>query len=202
MAVVTPSVAGKLFYRYTDAHGVVVIDDTLPPELASKGYEVVNEWGTPVRVVAPAKTAAELAEEASLARQRELEKWRAAEKARQDAVLLRSYTDVESMIKARDEKIATLDSLIRITRAKVARVRTDLNGLQARAADAERSGEKVPERLVSDIRDLTEVLTTNERFISDKRQEQDEIRRRFSVDIERYRRLKAEQEHNATSGRP
>jgi hypothetical protein len=192
--VVTPSVAGRLFYRYTDAQGVVVIDDTVPPELAPRGYEVVNEWGTPIRVVAPAKTAEQIAEEARLAKQRKLDQQRAAEQARQDAVLLRSYSDMSAMIKARDEKIATLESLILITQSKLAKLRQDLHALQQRAADAERRGEKVPASLESDIRELAEALQTNETYISDKRREQEDIRRRFAVDIERYRRLVADRD--------
>ena len=39
----------QLYYKYENFDGVVVIDDSVPPELVHKGYTVLNAQGRVVR---------------------------------------------------------------------------------------------------------------------------------------------------------
>ncbi|MGX5217053.1 MULTISPECIES: DUF4124 domain-containing protein [Pseudomonas] len=133
--------AGDLLYRYTDSKGGIVISrQGVPPEFISKGYDILNDQGRVVQVIAPAPTLEE--------RQRLLK-----EKARasSDAQLKRLYSSPEDIDRARDRKLAELDGVISVARSNLQSVRTQQANYQAQAADFERSGRDVPESLLVQI---------------------------------------------------
>lgn len=133
--------AGDLLYRYVDANGVIAISrQGVPPEVISKGYEVLNDQGRVVQVIAPAPSIEE--------RQRLLQ-----EKARasSDAQLLRLYSTPEDIDRARDRKLAELDGVIGVARSNLQSVRTQQSNYQSQAADHERAGQPVPESLLVQI---------------------------------------------------
>lgn len=141
VAASSRSDSGPLLYRYEDAKGVTVLDrQGVPPELIYKGYEVLNDQGRVVQVVPPAPSLQE--------RQKALD-----DKARasSDAQLLRLYSTVEDVDRAKARKLAELDSVISVARGNLASMRTQQANLQSQAADQERSGKQVPDHLVAQI---------------------------------------------------
>ncbi len=132
------------FYRYVDAKGVTVLDrQGVPSDLISKGYEVLNDQGRVVQVVAPAPSLEE--------RQRAL-----ADKARAstDAQLLRLYSTPEDVDRAKARKLAELDGVITVARGNLASLKTQQGNLQGQAADMERAGKQVPDHLVAQIENI------------------------------------------------
>ncbi|MBC9252862.1 DUF4124 domain-containing protein [Pseudomonas alcaligenes] len=132
------------YYRYVNDKGVTVIDRLgVPPEFIEKGYEVVNEQGRVLRVVPPAPSMAErkriLADKAQ---------------AKSDAQLLRIYTEVADVDRARDRKLAELDGVISVAQSNLGSLRTQQANLQSKAAEVERSGRPVPEHLLVQIDNL------------------------------------------------
>jgi hypothetical protein len=128
-------------YRYVDDHGVTVLSrQGVPPEFIGKGYEVLNDQGRVVKVIAPAPTAQE--------RQRLL-----AEKARasSDAQLLRLYSNPADVDRARTRKLAELDGLIGVARGNLQSARAQQTNLQSQAAEHERAGRKVPANLLTQM---------------------------------------------------
>lgn len=128
-------------YRYVDDQGVTVLSrQGVPPEFIGKGYEVLNDQGRVVKVIAPAPTAEE--------RQRLL-----AEKARasSDAQLLRLYSSPADVERARARKLAELDGLISVARGNLQSARSQQTNLQSQAAEHERAGRKVPSTLLTQI---------------------------------------------------
>lgn len=136
--------AATEMYRYIDERGVTVIDRLgVPPEHVARGYEVLNEQGRVIRVVPPAPSAEErqrLAEEKA--------------KASSDAQLLRIYSEVSDVDRARDRKLAELDGAIRVAESNLQSLRTQQGSLQAKAAEFERAGRQVPEHLLVQIENL------------------------------------------------
>lgn len=136
--------AATEMYRYIDERGVTVIDRLgVPPEHVARGYEVLNEQGRVIRVVPPAPSAEErqrLAEEKA--------------KASSDAQLLRIYSEVGDVDRARDRKLAELDGAIRVAESNLQSLRTQQGSLQAKAAEFERAGRQVPEHLLVQIENL------------------------------------------------
>lgn len=154
------------YYRYVNDKGVTVIDRLgVPPEFIEKGYSVVNEQGRVVRVVPPAPNAEE--------RKRMVEE---KAKASSDAQLLRIYTEVADVDRARDRKLAELDGVISVAQSNLNSLRTQQANLQASAAENERIGRPVPEHLLVQIDNL--------------KAEQEGLQR----DIQRYQKTRADAE--------
>ena len=170
-----PLAAGATeLYRYVDDHGVTVLSrQGVPPEFIARGYEVLNEQGRVIKVVAPAPSAEEM--------QRIL-----ADKARagSDAHLLRLYTRPEDIDRALERKLAELDGLIGVARGNLQSSRTQQANLQSQAAEHERAGRAVPQQLLTQI--------------DNQKAEQ----QRLQANIDRYRQAREEAELSFAAGQP
>ena len=142
LGLLLPVVASATeLYRYVDDKGTTVLSrQGVPPEHISKGYEVLNDQGRVVRVIPPAPSAEEM-------------KKILADRARasSDAQLLRLYSTPDDVKRARERKLAELDSLIGVARGNLQSVRTQQANLQSQAADHERAGRAVPAHLLAQI---------------------------------------------------
>ncbi len=185
-------VAAARLYKWVDEKGEVHYTDTPPPEAARHDRAILNEQGIPVKRIEGEKTPEELAAERR--RRAALEARRRAEEARRrhDRMLLATYATEADMVAARDEKIATLETLIRLTRQRIRKLETELERLRREAAEHERAGRPVSEALRRRIRETRRQIRSNRAFIAAKRREQDAIRAQFERDIQRFRELKAE----------
>ncbi|WP_448683533.1 DUF4124 domain-containing protein [Pseudomonas nicosulfuronedens] len=131
-------------YRYVNDKGITVIDRLgVPPQYIGKGYQVLNDQGRVIREVPPAPTAAEI-------EQRKAD----AARASSDQQLMRMYTSVEDVDRARDRKLAELDGLTSVAKGNLQSLKMQQANLQARAADQERAGRPVPDDLVAQLGNL------------------------------------------------
>ncbi|MNP17199.1 hypothetical protein D3C76_1096250 [compost metagenome] len=140
-----PAASGPVeLYRYVNDKGVTVIDRLgVPPQYIGKGYEVLNEQGRVIRTVPPAPTAEERARRKAEAAQ-----------ASTDAQLLRLYTSVEDVDRARERKLSELDGLSSVARGNLQSVKTQQVNLQSQAAEQERAGRQVPDQLIDQLNSL------------------------------------------------
>ncbi|MBH9409533.1 DUF4124 domain-containing protein [Pseudomonas aeruginosa] len=131
-------------YRYVNDKGVVVLDrQGVPPQYIGKGYQVLNDQGRVIRTVPPAPTAEEL-------RQRKA----AQAPARSDAQLLRLYSSLEDVDRARERRLAELDGLSSVARGNLQSLKLQQANLQGQAANPERAGRPVAQALVDQLDDL------------------------------------------------
>lgn len=165
LSVLLPALAdaGEL-YRYVNDKGVIVLDrQGVPPEYIGKGYDVLSDQGRVVRVVPPAPTAEE--------RQR-LQAQQA--QATSDAQLLRLYSSLDDVDRARERKLTELDGAVGAARGNLQSLRTQQANLQGQAAEQERAGRVVPESLlvqISNIKGEQESLLKDiERFEETRKQ--------------------------------
>ena len=142
LSVLLPALAGAgELYRYVNDKGVIVLDrQGVPPEYIGKGYDVLSDQGRVVRVVPPAPTAEE--------RQR-LQAQQA--QATSDAQLLRLYSSLDDVDRARERKLTELDGAVGAARGNLQSLRTQQANLQGQAAEQERAGRVVPESLLVQI---------------------------------------------------
>ncbi|WP_341521978.1 DUF4124 domain-containing protein [Pseudomonas sp. G.S.17] len=162
-----------LLYRYVDSRGVTVLDrQGVPPEYAAKGYEVLNSRGRVVQVVPPPPTAEEL-EQAQAAKA----------KATADAQLLRQYSSVDDVDRAKARKLAELDALVDVAKGNILNLNAQQSSLQKQAADQERAGRPVVHSLIDQLND-----------VRDQRQ-------KLQADIVRYQTARAEAEKDFASDR-
>ncbi|WP_414704237.1 DUF4124 domain-containing protein [Pseudomonas sp. UBA1879] len=138
---------GMVFYRYIDSRGVTVIDrQSVPTEYAGKGYEVLNMRGRVIQVVPPAPTGEQ-------ARQAQAAAQAAKAQAEMDAQLMRLYSSVTDVDRARTRKFAELDSLISVARSNIQGLANQQVSLQSQAADQERAGRAVSQSLIDQMND-------------------------------------------------
>jgi hypothetical protein len=128
-------------YRYLSDKGVVVLDrQGVPPQYIGKGYDVLDDQGRLLRRIPPAPTAEE--------RERINQ---AKAQANSDTQLLRLYSSVEDVDRARERKLGELDGAIAAARGNLQSLRTQQANFQGQAAELERAGQVVPESLVVQI---------------------------------------------------
>jgi len=168
-------------YRYIDDKGTTVLSrQGVPPEYIAKGYEVLNDQGRVIRVVAPAPTGEEL--------QRLLE-----DKARagSDAQLLRLYSTPEDVERARQHKLTELDGLIGVARGNLQSVRTQQANLQSQAADYERAGKTVPAHLLQQIDNQKAEQERLKQGIEGYQAAREQANAGFDADLARLKELRA-----------
>lgn len=131
-------------YRYVDEQGKTVITSTLPQEVVSRGYEILNNQGRVIEEVPPALTEEEIAAK-ERARQKELER-QAAEQAQreQDRQLLRRYSSADDAVRALQRSLREMFSLIRLKQGNIENIEEQLVQQESRAANLERQGREVP----------------------------------------------------------
>ncbi|MDO9320524.1 MAG: DUF4124 domain-containing protein [Pseudomonas sp.] len=145
LLMLLPAWAGASeLYRYLSDKGVVVLDrQGVPPQYIGKGYDVLDEQGRLLRTIPPAPTAEE--------RERLNQ---AKAQASSDAQLLRLYSSLEDVDRARERKLTELDGVIAAARGNLQSLRTQQANLQSQAAELERAGRAVPESLLVQISNI------------------------------------------------
>jgi hypothetical protein len=140
-----PALAGASeLYRYISDKGVVVLDrQGVPPQYMGKGYDVLDEQGRLLRSIPPAPSA----EERERLNQAKLQ-------ANSDTQLLRLYSSLEDVDRARERKLTELDGAIAAARGNLQALRTQQANFQSQAAEQERAGREVPESLLVQISNL------------------------------------------------
>ncbi len=138
---------GPVYYRYRDDAGKPVLSNLLPADVAQRGYQVVDSFGRVISEVAPALTPEQIAERD----RKQAEQSKQAEIIRQqeeaDLALLKQFPRREDAIRARDRRIAELDTLIVFKRSAVLRSESKIEEQENQAAVMEKTGRAVPEIL-------------------------------------------------------
>ena len=161
-------------YRYVNDKGVVVLDrQGVPPQYIGKGYQVLNDQGRVIRTVPPAPTAEEL-------RQRKA----AQAQASSDAQLLRLYSSLEDVDRARERRLAELDGLSSVARGKLQQA-----NLQGQAANQERAGRPVAQALVDQLDDLKQEEKRLQGEIGRFQKAREEAERTYAADRARLSQL-------------
>ena len=145
-------IAGEAYasnlYRYTNSRGFVVLDDRLPPEYVSNGYEVLSKSGRLIKVV-PAYVEKPLVD----TKQQEI----ADEKRLQeDKYILASYSSREEIQHTVGRKLQLLEREIKIVEQNLADTRAQRAKDRARAANYQRSGKSVPDSIKTVLIQLEE----------------------------------------------
>jgi len=180
-----PAHAAKEYFRYKNHAGVTVIDSRLPPEFVKYGYEVITENGRLVQRVAPQATAAEIEAHRE---QRELER-AAAQQRKRDELLLSRYSSVADIEASQNRVVDEITVRLQILRGNLRSLKSQIERQQEKAANAERSGNEVPQRLVDNIQTMEVEVDETRVNISARKKEVTQVKRRFAEDIERFNYL-------------
>ena len=182
-------VLAERIYKWVDENGEIQYGDRVPPRYATTERSVINDQGRTVKVYQAPKSPEEKAEAQALAKQRAEEKKIAEQQAVRDHSLLSTYSSEEDMLMARDSKVASVETLIQLTKSRLDSMQKRLNELTDEAAEFERSGKKLPEGLVNQMKNIKEQIENNDDFLKNKQTEKEQIAIKFDEDIKRYREL-------------
>ncbi|WP_144392183.1 hypothetical protein [Pleionea sediminis] len=185
------SVDAKKFYRFKNSEGQTILLDQLSPEAIEKGYEIINERGQLVQRVGPAKTLGEMEEEKEKEKELKRKERERQRQIRRDAELLRLFSTVEDIMRARDAALLGVQQRSELNKNEKELIKASLEDSQRRAADYERLGKKVPKNLTENIATLQKQIAnreTNEKAIEE---EGNRIKEEFERDIIRFKELQA-----------
>lgn len=173
---------GKVFYRYINEEGAKVMNHSLSPEAAKRGYEVVSLTGIVLKVVPPALTPEQAAAAAAQKEQkRELEEW--------DASLLRRYSSVDDIEAAKQRKLADLEANMAILISNLNTIQSQIRAEYAKGAGFERRGQPVPEVVLTALDNLeAELEDTREKYIQ-REWEYEDVADKFEQDKERFNQI-------------
>lgn len=174
------AVAADRYYRYVNEDGVTVMDSKIPPEYVDKGYEIVTTSGRVLEVVPPAPSPEE---RAARERERELAEW--------DRYLLRRYSSVKDIRAAKERKLADFEASMSILRGNVSGLESQIEDLQARAANMERAGREVPEVLLTNLANLQDDLALAKQKIELRLKDKKELAEQFDREAERFAEIKS-----------
>jgi hypothetical protein len=176
---------GPVYYRYKDEAGKTVLSNILPAESSQRGYEIVDRNGRVIKVVAPPLTEEQIAERD----RRQAEEALVAEQARvqleADQALLKQFPRKEDAIRARDRRIAELDTLIIFKQSTILRSESKLAEQEALAANLEKTGRVVPSALKETVSREKSQIDKLKNDIALHESDKADIMKEFKLKIER-----------------
>jgi hypothetical protein len=176
-------------YRYTNDEGNMVVDDRVPTEYVSRGYEVLNQKGVVIKVVPRELTEEELEQQgiqikiaaAAVAEQERLRKW--------DESLLLRYSTIGDIEAARERALRDLRIRVSILKSNTRSLKQQVENYQTVAADIERSGGTVDLTRLKTIEELQSDIAITERSVIDRQAEVKRVQEDFELDIGRFEQL-------------
>lgn len=178
-------------YKWKDAQGNVHFDDVLPTEAMQVGYDVVNSNGLVIKHVERLRTPEEIKADEEAAARKATEKRIADEQAKADQQTLAAYPTENELIDAEKAQVSMLDQNIHATEISLQSQEKSLTEMLSHAAELDRTGKPVPATLQSQIDSLRRNIEQQKGYIAGKQQEKLDLGKKFEVELERYRRLRA-----------
>ena len=176
---------GKKLYRYIDDNGVKVISSQIPAAFVKKGYEVLTADGVVIETIAPEPSEEEKVE--ILKRQAEQERL-----ARWDRALLQRYSSVADIEAAKKRSLLQLKTEISIRDRGIDKINNEINDIQVKAAEIERSGRPVSDAMLMKLEQLRDERELELALIDSLKTEQNTVTERYDEDIKRFMIIRPE----------
>jgi hypothetical protein len=180
------SVFSNKLFRWIDNNGNVFYSDQIPPNQATHRRESLNKNARTVKVIEKEKTKAQRELEKRLGKLRKKKDKIIAKQRTYDRVLLSTYRNVPSMKSALKAKMSALEGQKQLVKGNLIRLELQLKQQQKKAAQYERDGRTVPEKLLADISSSKEKVEETFIDISKRIEQKKRAREQFEVDIARY----------------
>ena len=174
---------------WENSDGVMECGEKVPPEYSQKSHKEISNQGITLEESERARTEEERAEDDRLAAIQAEEDRKKAEIEKQDKILLDTYSNTDDIQMTSDGKIAALESTIKLANKRNEKIQANLDKRTATAAAAELAGKQPPEDLLKDIQSLQRQIKNNDKFVADKRLEQEAIKIEYADKIVRFKEL-------------
>ena len=174
---------------WENSDGVRECGERVPPEYAQKSHKEISSQGITLEESERARTKEEIVEDEHLAAIQAEEDREKAEIEKQDKILLDTYSNTDDIQMTSDGKIAALESTIKLANKRNEKIQANLDKRTAAAAAAELAGKQPAEDLLKDIQSLQRQIKNNDKFVVDKRREQEEIKKEYADKIVHFKEL-------------
>lgn len=186
--IATQSEAANL-YKYVDDQGREIVSSRVPAEYVKDGYQILNERGQVIEIVARTLSAEELE-----AQSEETAALRLVEQARlqqeeDDTMLLRLYRSPEEVIRRRNSTLEELNGQISVLGSLLEDANEKLTELELRVENNEKTGNAVPANLLAQIEDAVEERDRLSRQVNRINSEMEEATVTAQKNIDRLKEL-------------
>ena len=182
----------EAYFRCRDAKGQTFFGDSVPAECQDLDTEVLSERGTVLRVIDGASSRVEKAQRKAADD--------AAKKAKDDALmrdrmLVEAYLSVQEIERLRDQRLALVDSQIRIDQQNLSALSDREQRLMRQVQRYRPYNDKpaagpIPDHIVEEMVNVVKSGTVTQERIANKQGEQQELQAKFASDIKRFKELK------------
>ena len=182
------TVAAEL-YRYKNEDNVTVLDSYVPARYVKNGYAILSLSGRVLEVVPRALSDREIRErDRKLAAEERIAAQR-REREIADENLMRLYATPGDVIRARDAKISSIDSLIKTQEGTIQRLQSQKRQQESALADIERAGGVIGKDRLARIRTIDSRIAQVESEIRKKEAEKGTLNISYAEDLKRVKEL-------------
>ena len=180
-------------YKWVDEDNVVHFGDSIPAKYLNKERKELNSQGATVKIHPAAETAEQRKERFRLEQEEKEKKKIVQEQAKQDRVLLDTYTTEDDLTAARDARLYAVGSQLQLSESIIADAKRKLDLTEKQITNIKASGKEVPQNILDKMRREEKQLKTHEKVATVHQKRKQEINDQFNAYIKRFRELKANQ---------
>lgn len=168
-------------YRYKNAQGQLMIESSIPPEYATKGYQIITPSGQVLEDIPPSQAPSLSVDEERAKAQRE------AELQRQDVNLRKLYSAPQDAERQRDRQIDGIKQKQDFAKGQLSQLTSKRKAELEQAAAMERKGKPVPPETKASIERLNKQIAEQEQQVRSYDADMQRLREEFDPVIERLR---------------
>jgi len=172
-------------YRYKDTNGAIVLNHTIPAKYVDAGYEILNDKGRVIDIIAPALSA-----EAIRVRDLKLEKeqQRLEAKKKQDLIddeLKQLFSHPNDAVRILQRRFQDILDVRQIKLGHIDNAKNLIKAEETSAAERQRKGLPVPENMLANIEKQKKVVQREQIDIVELRTELTKLLIEFDLKIRR-----------------
>lgn len=179
-------VLAKKMYRWIDDEGNTYFSDQVQPKDTKFRRDSLSKSGRVLEVTERAKTKEEQELERRLARLRKDEEKIIARQKKYDSALLSTYHSKADLLMAIKSKMDAFETQNQVIEGSLTRLKQGLDAQQKAAAARERNAQKVPQKLLDDIKSSQKQIKDMQVAIQEQKEKQSQIKRQDEADIARF----------------
>lgn len=193
--VATLSVQAKM-YKWEDEDGNVHFGDRIPNQYLNKDHKELNAQGAVVdtHVGVKVETEEEKQERYRLVRVEKEKQKEAKDKARQDRVLLDTYTTERDLTAARDARLDAVESQLQLSKTIIVDAQRKLDMTEKQIATIKAAGNEVPKNITRKMKREEKQVKTYQDLVATHEKKKLAINEQFEGYIKRFRELKIDQQ--------
>ena len=183
------SVNANKLYRWVDDKGNTFFSDQVPPKHSQFRRESLSKEGRVLEVTERAKTKSEEALDRLLKALKDAQEKVIAQQLYHDKALRITYTKLEDLQNTFAARLQEMETEQKLTISNLKRLDNQLETLNREAATHERNGDKIPQKLLDEIKATEKESQQAYVKISQHIEKKNKVIEQFNSDIARYKQL-------------